>query len=59
MFMTLLPGVLLAATHTVVYAPGPDKAEALGHEFGEEYDPKKYPSQIGLRDGGEMTWFLT
>jgi 6-phosphogluconolactonase len=57
--VTLLPGVLLAAAHTVVYAPGSDKAEALGHVFGEEYDPKKYPSQIGLRDGGEMTWFLT
>jgi 6-phosphogluconolactonase len=57
--VTLLPGVLLAAKHTVVYAPGPEKAEALGHVFGDEYDPKKYPSQIGLRDGGEMTWFLT
>ena len=57
--VTLLPGVLLAATHTVVYTPGPDKAEALGHIFGEEYDPKKYPSQIGIRDPGEMTWFLT
>jgi len=57
--VTLLPGVLLAASHTVVYAPGSDKAEALGHVFGEEYDPKKYPSQIGLRDGGETTWFLT
>ena len=57
--VTLLPGVLLAAKHTVVYAPGPDKAEALGHVFGEEYDPKTYPSQIGIRDGGEMTWFLT
>jgi 6-phosphogluconolactonase len=57
--VTLLPGALLAAIHTVVYAPGPDKAEALGHVFGDEYDPKKYPSQIGLRDGGEMTWFLT
>ena len=57
--VTLLPGALLAAQHTVVYAPGSDKAEALGHIFGEEYDPKKYPSQIGIRDGGEMTWFLT
>jgi 6-phosphogluconolactonase len=57
--VTLLPGVLLAAEHTVVYAPGPDKAEALGHVFGEEYDPKRYPSQIGIRDGSEMTWFLT
>jgi 6-phosphogluconolactonase len=57
--VTLLPGVLLAAKHTVVYAPGPDKAEALGHVFGEEYDPKKYPSQIGLRGGGETAWFLS
>jgi 6-phosphogluconolactonase len=57
--VTLLPGVLLAAAHTVVYAPGRDKAEALGHVFGEEHDPKKYPSQLGIRDGGEMTWFLT
>jgi 6-phosphogluconolactonase len=57
--VTLLPGALLAAKHTVVYAPGSDKAEALGHIFGEEYDPNKYPSQIGIRDGGEMTWFLT
>jgi hypothetical protein len=31
----------------------------LGHIFGEEYDPKKYPSQIGIRDPGEMTWFVT
>jgi 6-phosphogluconolactonase len=57
--VTLLPGTLLAAAQTLVYSPGPDKAEALGHIFGEEYDPKKYPSQIGIRDGGEMTWFLT
>jgi 6-phosphogluconolactonase len=57
--VTLLPGVLLAAMHTVVYTPGPDKVEALGHIFGDEYDPKKYPSQIGIRDAGEMTWFVT
>jgi 6-phosphogluconolactonase len=57
--VTLLPGVLLAAKYTVVYSPGSEKAEALEHVFGEEYDPKKYPSQIGFRDGGEMTWFLT
>jgi 6-phosphogluconolactonase len=57
--VTLLPGVLLAASHTVVYAPGPDKAEALGHVFGEEYNPKKFPSQIGMRGGGEVSWFLT
>ena len=57
--VTLLPGVLLAAEHTVVYSPGGEKAEALGHVFGEEYDPKKYPSQIGLRDGNDVAWFLS
>ena len=57
--VTLLPGVLLAGLHTVVYSPGSDKAEALAHVFGEEYDPKKYPSQIGIRDGGDESWFLT
>jgi 6-phosphogluconolactonase len=57
--VTMLLGMLLAAAQTVVYSPGPDKAEAMGHVFGEEYDSKKYPSQLGIRDGGEMTWFLT
>ncbi len=57
--VTLLPGVLLAGAHTAVYAPGHDKTEALAHVFGQEYDPKKYPSQLGLRDGGETAWFLT
>jgi 6-phosphogluconolactonase len=57
--VTLLPGVLAAARHTVVLATGADKAEALGHVFGPEYEPKKYPSQIGIRDGQDMSWYLT
>jgi 6-phosphogluconolactonase len=57
--VTLLPGVLLAAKHTVVYSPGSDKAEALTQVFGKEYNPKKYPSQLGLQDPGDTTWFLT
>jgi 6-phosphogluconolactonase len=55
--VTLLPGVLLAAKHTVVLAAGADKADAVRGVFGDEYDPKKYPSQIGLRSG-DVSWFL-
>lgn len=57
--VTLLPAALLAAKHTLVLAPGADKAEALAHVFGAEHDPKKYPAQLGLNEGIEMTWFVT
>ena len=56
--VTLLPGVLLAAKHTVVVVAGDDKAEAVRAVFQEEYDPKKYPAQIGSHDGRGVTWFL-
>ncbi len=55
--VTLLPAVLLAAHHTVMLAPGADKAEALAHVFGEDYNPLQYPAQLGLHDDIEMTWF--
>jgi 6-phosphogluconolactonase len=57
--VTLLPAVLLAARHTLVLAPGADKAEGLAHVFGPEHDESKYPSQIGVVEGIEMTWFVT
>jgi len=44
--VTLLPGALLAAKHTVFLVAGADKAEAVRAIFKEEYDPKKYPAQI-------------
>ena len=44
--VTLLPGALLAAKHTVFLVAGDDKAEAVRAVFQEEYDPKKYPAQI-------------
>ncbi len=56
--ITLLPGVLLAAYHTAVLVAGDDKAAAVQSVFGESYDPKKYPAQLGLRDGKEVEWFL-
>jgi 6-phosphogluconolactonase len=56
--VTLLPGVLLAARHTVVLAAGADKAEAVRAVFREEYDPKKYPSQLDAHYGRGVSWFL-
>jgi 6-phosphogluconolactonase len=57
--VTLLPAVLLAAKHTLVLASGGDKAEALAHVFGAEHDEKKYPAQLGVNEGIEMTWYVT
>jgi 6-phosphogluconolactonase len=56
--VTLLPGVLLAARHTVLLVAGEDKREPVRAVFKEEYDPKKYPAQIGTRDGRGVAWFL-
>jgi len=56
--VTLLPGVLLAAKHTVFLVAGEDKAEAVRAVFREEYDPKKYPAQIASHHGRGVIWFL-
>jgi 6-phosphogluconolactonase len=55
--VTLLPGVLLAARQTVFLVEGEDKVAALRSVFEAEYDPNKYPSQIG-NHGDNVTWFL-
>jgi 6-phosphogluconolactonase len=56
--VTLLPGPLMAAKHTVFVVAGEDKAEAVRAVFQEEYDPKKYPAQIAPPQGRGVTWFL-
>lgn len=56
--VTLLPGALLAANHTVFVVAGADKAEAVRAVFQEPYDPKKYPAQIASHHGRGVTWFL-
>jgi 6-phosphogluconolactonase len=56
--VTLLPGVLLAAKHSVFIVAGNDKAEAVRAVFKEEYDPKRYPAQIASHHGRGVTWFL-
>jgi len=56
--VTLLPGALLAAKHTVFLVAGADKKEAVRAVFKEEYNPKKYPAQIASHHGRGVTWFL-
>lgn len=56
--VTLLPGALLAAKHTVFLVSGADKAEAVRAVFREEYNPKEYPAQIASHHGRGVTWFL-
>ncbi len=56
--VTLLPGVLLSARHTVFLVAGEDKADAVRAVFHEEYDPKKYPAQMASHHGRGVSWFL-
>jgi 6-phosphogluconolactonase len=56
--VTLLPGVLLAARHTLMLVAGEDKAEPLRAVLHEPYDAKKYPAQISTHHGRSVTWFL-
>ena len=56
--ITLLPGVLLAAKHTVFLVTGEDKAEAVRNVFEGAYDPHKYPTQIVSHHGRQVAWFL-
>jgi 6-phosphogluconolactonase len=56
--VTLLPGVLLAAKHTVFLVTGTDKAQAVRNVFHEEYDPQTYPAQIASHHARRVAWFL-
>jgi 6-phosphogluconolactonase len=56
--ITLLPGVLEAAHYTAMLVAGADKAEPLRAIFGEPYQPKRYPGQLGTTNDRSITWFL-
>lgn len=56
--ITLLPGVLLAARHTVIQVAGEDKAEAVRNVLKGPEDPHKYPCQIATRGSDRSVWFL-
>jgi 6-phosphogluconolactonase len=56
--VTLLPGALLAAHHTVFLVTGEDKAPAVRAVFQDEYNPKLLPAQVVAHHGRSVTWFL-
>jgi 6-phosphogluconolactonase len=56
--VTLLPGALLAASHTVFLVAGADKAEPMRAVIQGEYDPMQYPAQVASHLGKGVTWFL-
>ncbi len=56
--VTLLPGALLAAKHTLFLVAGEDKAQAVRSVFHEEYDPRRFPAQVASHHGRKVTWFL-
>ncbi|HZU28302.1 MAG TPA: 6-phosphogluconolactonase [Bryobacteraceae bacterium] len=56
--VTLLPGVLVRAAHTLMLVAGSDKAEALHAVLKGPVDVLRYPAQLAARDGLEAEWFL-
>jgi 6-phosphogluconolactonase len=56
--VTLLPGVLLNARHTVMLVCGADKATPLKEILEQPYQPTKYPAQLTMQSGRDMTWFV-
>jgi 6-phosphogluconolactonase len=53
--VTLLPGVLERARHTLCLATGAEKADALRAVLREPFDPLRMPSQIASAD---TTWYI-
>jgi 6-phosphogluconolactonase len=56
--ITLLPGALLNARHTVILVCGADKAEAMQEAFEGPYDLLKCPAQLIAHGARSVTWFL-
>ena len=56
--VTLLPGVLLNARHTVMLVCGADKAQPVKDIFEQPYEPMKYPAQLSAHGNRSITWFL-
>lgn len=56
--VTLLPGVLLAARHTLLQVAGQDKDEAVYNILKGPEDPFRFPGQIATRGSDKAVWFL-
>lgn len=56
--VTLLPGVLLAARHTMLQVAGQDKADPVHNILKGPEDPSQFPGQIAARGSDKAVWFL-
>ena len=56
--VTLLPGALLAARHTVLLATGEAKREAVRAVLAGEYDPQRWPAQLIVHHGRHVVCFV-
>lgn len=56
--ITLLPGVLLRARHTLFLVEGREKAEIVNRILQRDYDPHQYPAQLFARECPDVRWFL-
>jgi 6-phosphogluconolactonase len=56
--ITLLPGVLIQARHTVMLVAGPDKAEPLDRILHGPFDSVRYPAQVVPNDPDKVDWYI-
>ncbi len=56
--VTLLPGALLAARHTLFFTPGAEKADAVRAVLTGPYEPRRWPAQVITHHGRRVVWFL-
>lgn len=55
--VTLLPGVLVNAKHTVLFSTGADKAAVIHEIIDGSYDPIRHPAQVA-RHARNVSWFM-
>ncbi|MFN7925053.1 MAG: 6-phosphogluconolactonase [Bryobacteraceae bacterium] len=55
--VTIMPAVILNARHTVVYAPGEDKAAVTRAVFEDGFDAMRIPAHIPAHLARSVTWF--
>jgi len=56
--VTLLPGPLTAARHTLMLVCGDDKAAALHQVLSRKYEPFHLPAQIGTLGNVNAEWYV-
>jgi 6-phosphogluconolactonase len=54
--VTFAPSILRLAAHVMPIMAGAAKAEIVGHIFGPERDPRRWPAQLALTPNA--TWVL-